>query len=202
MTKEGIELILRFEGFERHPYWPGGVSGVTIGYGYDLGYHTQRDLFDDWIDEGRIACPGGGIEIQALFESCGKTGEEARAMVELVRDCLVLEIDARIVFEQRSLPKYERLTREAFPGVYDLPDPVYSALVSLVYNRGPDMGKPGTESWNRRYEMRLIRAAVKERDIGEIAQLILDMKRLWPGGMDGLLRRRNAEAAMIESVLA
>lgn len=202
MTKEGVQLILGFEGFESHPYWPGGASGVTIGYGYDLGYHEQRELFDDWIDDGKVTCPGGGMEVQALLECCGKTGETARGMLQIVRDCRVLEIDARIVFEQRSLPKYEAATRRAYPGVDDLPDPVYSALVSLVFNRGTDMGRPGTDSWDRRKEMRDLRIAVKDKNVRDIAQLILEMKRLWADGPRGLLRRRDAEAAMIESALA
>lgn len=32
----------------RHPVWPRGRSGVTIGIGYDLGYVTPSDAQDDW----------------------------------------------------------------------------------------------------------------------------------------------------------
>lgn len=204
MTKDGLALIVRHEGSPQHPYWPGGASGVTIGIGYDLAHHTTRELFSDWLDEGRITCPGGPMQVQTLLGCCGKSGEDARATIELVKDCVIVPDDAAIVFERVSLPKYESQTRhQAFPGADDLPDPAYSALVSLVFNRGPSMGQPGTPSWDSRKEMREIRLAVRDMDLQRIADELRAMKRLWIGkGLDGLLRRREDEAAMVESAIA
>ena len=60
--------------------------------------------------------------------------------------------------------------------------------------------KPGED---RRKEMRAIRGAVAEGDLQEIADQLRAMKRLWEGkGLDGLLKRRDAEADMVESAIA
>jgi GH24 family phage-related lysozyme (muramidase) len=66
----------------------------------------------------------------------------------------------------------------------------------LVFNRGPGM------DGERRREMRAVRDAVAEKDLREIVRQIRAMKRIWEGqGLDGLLRRRDAEADLIESAI-
>jgi GH24 family phage-related lysozyme (muramidase) len=51
-------------------------------------------------------------------------------------------------------------------------------------------------------EMRTIRDAVKVGDLVTIVKQLRYMKRLWIGkGLDGLLRRRDAEAALVESCI-
>jgi GH24 family phage-related lysozyme (muramidase) len=72
------------------------------------------------------------------------------------------------------------------------------ALISLVYNRGTSMfDKPGED---RRKEMRAIRDAVAVGDLQEIANQLRSMERLWEGkGLDGLIKRREDEAALVES---
>jgi len=91
-------------------------------------------------------------------------------------------------------------TRRAFPGFDVLPLDVQGALVSLVYNRGTRMtDSPGT---NDRREMRAIRDLVAGGMVAGIAEQLRLMKRLWVGkGLDGLLRRRDAEAALVESAI-
>ncbi len=50
--------------------------------------------------------------------------------------------------------------------------------------------------------MRAVRDAVARKDLREIAGQIRAMKRLWEGqGLDGLLRRRDAEADLVESAI-
>ena len=73
--------------------------------------------------------------------------------------------------------------------------------MSLVYNRGHRMNdSAGT---NNRLEMRAIRDLVPLGDLAGIAAQLRSMKRLWAGqGMAGLLRRRDAEAALVESSMA
>ncbi len=63
---------------------------------------------------------------------------------------------------------------------------------SIVYNRGSSMVGSSRE------EMRKIRDLVPLKDYQGIAQQIISMKRLWEGkGLDGLLKRRDAEAALV-----
>jgi GH24 family phage-related lysozyme (muramidase) len=50
--------------------------------------------------------------------------------------------------------------------------------------------------------MRAVRDAVAAGDLQEIANQIRAMKRLWEGkGLDGLLKRRDAEADLVESAI-
>ncbi len=83
-----------------------------------------------------------------------------------------------------------------FPGIAELPPDAQGALVSLVFNRGTSM------EGDRRAEMRAIRDAVPSSDLQEIADQLRSMKRLWINkGLDGLLRRREEEAKLIESCI-
>jgi GH24 family phage-related lysozyme (muramidase) len=51
-----------------------------------------------------------------------------------------------------------------------------------------------------RSEMRFIRALVAEKNYTKIAQQFRKMKRIWEGKeLDGLLKRRDAEADLVES---
>jgi GH24 family phage-related lysozyme (muramidase) len=53
---------------------------------------------------------------------------------------------------------------------------------------------------DKRKEMRAIRELVKKKDYRGIAKELRAMKRIWEGkGANGLLRRRDAEAALVES---
>src|SRR5467141_4178772 len=47
-SQKAFDMILRFEGMGQPRQWPGGESGVTIGFGYDLGYVTAAQFQSDW----------------------------------------------------------------------------------------------------------------------------------------------------------
>src|SRR5262249_48209742 len=108
------------------------------------------------------------------------------------------------VFMKHTLPIEIALTRRTYPGIDLLPPTVLGAMTSIVYNRGADLGG------DRRLEMREIRDVITQfanapadhRDVratlDKIADLIQHMKRLGQGqGLDGLLRRRDAEAKLV-----
>lgn len=58
--------------FSRTIHWPGGVSGVTIGRGYDLGQRTKKEV------EGHLATAGiTGTQASILIGGIGKTGKSA-----------------------------------------------------------------------------------------------------------------------------
>jgi hypothetical protein len=54
ISPAAFALIVKFESgdrpyyekFLKRPSWPGGASGVTIGFGYDLGY--EKTFREDW----------------------------------------------------------------------------------------------------------------------------------------------------------
>jgi len=170
--------------------WPGGSSGITIGIGYDLGYVTVDQFESDWepcLSEETLA---------RLKTAIGRTGIAAKNRAAQFADIRISPQDSESVFFNRTIPLHALRTELALPGVSGLPDDVQGALLSLVFNRGTSM------VGDRRLEMRAIRDAVPRKDIQEIAKQLRSMKRLWVGkGLDGLIRRREAEARLVESCI-
>ena len=172
----------------KHPSWPGGASGVTIGIGYDLGYVSAAQMRRDW--GGKIA----DADVKTLEKVCRLKAGEASARVGLVsiKSVTVPLESARQVFYISSLPAYAAKCLKAYPGVDKLPADAQSALLSVVFNRGT------AKSGSRRREMKALEPLIANADLDGIAQQILSMKRLWEGrGLDGLLRRREREAALV-----
>lgn len=200
-----VDLILDAEGLDQPGRWPGGGSGVTLGHGYDLGFYSAEEFERDW------SAHLTSDQIARLRLALGKTGANAQRLAPEFRDIKVSPAAAREVFERATLPKFAGQTLRAFPGVNLLPPLVFGALVSIVFNRGPGM------TGDRRREMREIRdatVAFSGRSVADgpgaqpallklIAASIRSMRRLWTGqGLDGLLRRREAEARLVETALA
>ena len=188
-------LILETEGFSSKPDWPGGQSGVTIGFGYDIGYVTVDQFESDW---GELVKPPVCRRLRAVI---GVRALRARNRVGELSDVRVSRNAAEQVFNARTLPLYELRAAQAFPGLDALPEDARGALVSLVYNRGTSMVDSSPE--DRRREMRAIRAAVARGNLAEIAAQLRSMKRLWEGqGLGGLIARREEEAQLVESAVA
>ena len=195
ISKAARDLILEMEGFSAKPGWPGGQSGVTIGFGYDLGYVTVDQFESDWGERVRAEV------CKRLRAVVGLRAQRARNRVGELADIRVTRSAAEQVFETRTLPLYELRTAQAFPGVEALPEDARGALVSLVYNRGTSMVDNSPE--DRRREMRAVRDAVAKGDLAEIAAQLRAMERLWHGkGMGGLVARREEEAQLVESAMA
>jgi GH24 family phage-related lysozyme (muramidase) len=188
ITDQALALILTAEGLDQPGKWPGESSGITLGIGYDLGFVTPEQFEEDWSPYLT------SDEIERLKTAIGVSGEAAHQRASEFSDITVKRDDAVEVFKNRTLPLYSDRTEKAFPGVDQLPADAQGALVSLVFNRGTAM------DGDRRAEMRGVRDAVAQGDLQEIANQIRAMKRLWVGkGVDGLLRRRDAEADLVES---
>lgn len=190
ISPKAFALITSFEGLDQPANFPGGPSGVTIGIGYDLGFVTAAQLASDW---GAFLAPG---EIARLQKVVGLTGDKAKAQCAQFADIHIKREDALAVFRNKTIPKEQRLTEQTFPGVDQLPLDAQGALVSLIYNRGAKM------DGDSRREMRAIRDAVPRKDLKEIAAQLRSMKRLWIGKhLDGLIKRREAEAQLVESAI-
>lgn len=175
----------------KRPCYPGGESGVTIGIGYDLGYNTSAQFKSDW---GSLL---NEKDYSRLAQHLGKKGSVAKAAIPSVKDIVVPWDTAFEVFKKSTIPRFIKETLRAFPGADKLHPDAFGALVSLVFNRG------GSLSGRSRIEMlnisQAIKGQVKSVNIYDyIADQIISMKRLWVGkGLDGLLRRRNEEAAIV-----
>lgn len=193
ITKAAIALILKFEGLDQPGKWPGGASGITLGHGYDLGYSTRQIFQRDWRQHFSAG------QMTRLMGAIGVTGAAAQRLAPTFRDIVVTAAAAKDVLERVTLPTWEGMTAKTFPGADALPANAFGALVSLVFNRGTSL------AGERRKEMAAIRTLVGRGGetralLRAVASQVRAMKRLWVGkGLDGLLRRREAEARMIEA---
>jgi hypothetical protein len=179
-----------------HTEWPGGGSGVTIGIGYDVGQDNVAGLRQIWAGE----IPDGMVK--ALERACGITGLRAKDLSAELFDQITIPWDTALrVFTEKDLPRYERDVQK-LPNWDMLSRDSYGALVSLVYNRGASFDhKRDPNDPNDRYrEMREIKAHMASLAFENVPDEFRRMKRLWIGhGLDGLLARRDKEAALFEA---
>lgn len=191
IPQKAIDLILEAEGVDQPSKWPGGASGITLGYGYDLGYESS--LEKDW--SGILPAD----HVARLKRAVGRRGQRAQQIAHSFAGIRVTRQQALKVFQERTLPKYEAETLVAFPGLEKMSANVRGALVSVVFNRGASMtDDPARPKTQTRREMRSIREAVLCGNPLTIARNLRAMKRLWAGkNLNGLLRRRDAEADLV-----
>lgn len=200
-SKAAIDLVVGFEIGSRqqyenkykHPEWPGGQSGVTIGIGYDLGYTTEKTFMRDF---GDVLAPP---DFNALAETIGKTGQAAKAALAAVKHIVVPWDDAMRVFTAVDVPKYEDMIVKACPNAVNMPGDCFGAIFSIVYNRGAG----GFHAAGDRYkEMRAIAADIQNGTWTDIPKQIRSMKRLWNANTQGgLITRREKEAQLFEEGL-
>lgn len=206
IPQSAVDLIIEFEGIDQPSEWPGAKSGITLGCGYDLSAEDADELAHDWspfLSADAIA---------RLKTAVGKSGEAAHAIEGRFRDIRITRQAAEAVLLSATLPKYEAQTRRTFPGFDLLPGEIRGALLSLVFNRGTKL------TGDRRREMRSIAqliehwsegtAASRARDLPALASAVAgqfrSMIRLWIGTAieRGMRRRRQAEAALVETARA
>lgn len=195
--QKAVDLILAAEGIDQPGKWPGGGSGITLGYGCDIGADPVSLEF--W--RGILS----NEQMNLLATAKGITGRAAAQIQTRFAGIRIGKEAAMKVFMCTSLPREIAITTKAYPGIEKMPPEVLGAMTSIVYNRGADMRGP------RRREMAAIRDIIYSHDTGaikpndalkQIAKQIRSMKRLWEGqGLDGLLKRREAEAKLVESAV-
>lgn len=194
ISPEGKSLIVEFEtggkGYYQKclakPSWPGGASGVTVGIGYDVGYNTAAQVKADWK-----ALPES--HRNALASAAGVKGVAAKSRASALKWIVVPWETAETVFVSNTMPRFGSMTSTAFQGITNKHGHVQGSLLSIVFNRGSSM------AGDSRREMRAIRSYVAAGNVRAVPGQIRSMKRLWVGkGLDGLLRRREAEARLVE----
>jgi GH24 family phage-related lysozyme (muramidase) len=169
--------------------WPGRESGPTIGIGIDTAYYNASEIscIFDFLKEDQIKLIQGGK---------GKTGLAGK---EYTKTLLAANIEvswdqATKIFKSLTWPKYATAAERTFPGLIDLEDDAYGAIVSLVFNRGTSL------VGDSRKEMRNIKSLIPDKAYETIAEEVIKMKRIWKDkDLDGLLARRDAEAELIKS---
>jgi hypothetical protein len=177
--------------FEEHFSYPGGISGPTVGVGYDLGQETTTSIAADWtgfIDDARIA---------VLQRAAGIKGSAAQQFVSAHRGEITITWDESLKqFQAHELPKWEAIVRVHLPNTALLSGDSFGAVTSLTYNRGPCFDAPGQHY----AEMRNIKDHMAAKRFDLIPAEFLSMRRLWPVGKD-LWNRRTHEALLFRDGL-
>ncbi|EPC5231982.1 pesticin C-terminus-like muramidase [Klebsiella quasipneumoniae] len=197
ISKKSAEFILSWEAYMPKPYVPAGdqSSGVTVGYGYDLGQQTTssaRALLSEYYSDSQV---------ERLLSTIGKKGNEARAIVHELSD-ITIEKDKALDMAMVLKERYCQTVVDTYPQAISLPPDSAGAILSLVYNRGPSLAlpKPG-DPIDRRREMREIRDDFEQGNIKSIPERLRSMKRLWPN-QRGLGLRRDGEAKLMENEIS
>ena len=178
------------------PEWPKGQSGITIGIGYDIGYHTETEVRQHWA--GLLAAS----DVEKLCEGVGLKGTMAQQALSRFQGIRVPWDTALEAYRRSIMPKYGGMVLKAYPEAQQLHGHCFGALFSLVFNRGARMtdSRPADRD---REEMRNIQRLLRDGSPERVVEQIRAMKRLWADkGLPGLLKRRDAEAALFERGLA
>lgn len=170
----------------RKPEWPGGMSGVTILLGYDLGYATHEKVDHDL---------GGKISPQMLVacQSCvGIRGLAAHIKMLEVHNLIDLPFTLALdIFLKNDIPSWLATNDRLLPNMIKLSPNRRGVLLSLSYNRGPTYNMQG----DRYKEMRQIKSDMANEKFNDISTQLRSMARLWPVG-NGVHSRRFREAAL------
>lgn len=198
LSREGYNLILKHEVgggaayYSRYlvrPTWPGGASGVTIGVGYDLGYNTRDQIAADW----RSLSPEAVRRLQSV---AGVKGTPASRVATTLRSLSIPWDVAEKVYQERTIPRFTRLTERAYAGTSTLHPHIQSAMLSWVFNRGE-----GITGSARDREKRAMRTDIPNRS-DRLPTHFRASKRIWIGrNLDGLIRRREDEARLVDAAL-
>jgi hypothetical protein len=205
VSKESLDMIVQFEVGGRSyyeaklqrptvPSWQTTSSGVTVGFGFDLGYNTPEQI--EKAFKGVLS----DKEIEAMKSVAGLKGKRAyyEGLPKVKNVVRVSYEDAEKVFIRDSLPRFTKQTADAFKLSKDRLNPhCNGALTSLVFNRGPS-----TANTDSRKEMRDIRYHISVNKEESVPTDLRNMKRLWSyTKLKGLHLRRDAEAKMFQKGL-
>jgi len=190
------------------PIWPKEASGITIGFGYDLGYVSLAEYRRDWagVIATLTATQTTAMEACIGFHSGKDSAATMLRLLAAVKGLVFSWDDSQVVFKAKTLPKFALLTEQSLPNCNLLNGDCFGVLVSLTFNRGASYGKshkPGDVK-DRYREMRAIRADMDAKNFADIPKQLKDMIRIWVGTAveTGLRRRRIDEANLFAASLA
>ena len=173
------------EGHRGQAYWPGGVSGVTLDPGVDLG-HANPDLianlYRPLMNE---------IQYAALRRVCGIKGEEAARVLQAdpaLQSIRLTPDKAESVLPFAARNYWDKISRRFHVDRASTLPAVQTVLLSLAYNRG--VGNS---------DLAVLTAPLEGERWAEIAELVGAMQQ--DHSLPGIPLRRQAEANLIRAEL-
>lgn len=163
------------------PHWPGGVSGVTIGPGYDMGHRSAASIKAD-LKAANVP----DADVDKLAESAGLTGSAAGDWVDGDgKDVAKLTNEMSMAIFNYVYPTYVERTKgivKDWGGDWDTyPQPMKEVLVDLTY-RG-DLAKkhkPHLSPSVTSGDYRAFRAAISDHTYWQDNTNLPDMKNGGP----------------------
>jgi hypothetical protein len=180
---------------EGRPIWPGFASGITIGCGYDLGYHTAAAFSADWSDRipaAAVTRLGGAIGFKTVEPGRAAKVARARELVRVFADIVVSWEVAVGQFDESKMPALVSQLEHALPNLDKLHPHCYGALLSLVFNRGTPFQNPAPR-YVEMVEIHRLMSAGTRAAFGLIPDQLRSMVRIW-GTNSSLAKRRRGEA--------
>ena len=209
ISKRGYDFCVRWETggkdyYERiikgKPIWPGYRTGITIGCGYDLGYHKLAQFTADWGSR----LPSADFErlAKAIGFSTREPGRPAKvakvkALVRSYADIVVDWDTAISQFDQSRMPQLVGQLYRALDNLDRLHPHCRGALLSLTFNRGAGVYSASGDRFREGREIRRLMISGKASDFRKIPAQLRSMKRIW-GAASSLARRRDEEADLFE----
>jgi len=114
--------------FKAHIYRPkGDGSGVTIGYGYDMGARTKQEIYDDLTSVGMPP-----DQASRLSQAAGKKGASADNFIAAQKGGATLSEPQALRLFSSKIQGYELAVQQAV--TVPLNQNQFDALTSLAYN--------------------------------------------------------------------
>lgn len=125
-----LNIVRDFEAMDTNVYWPGGLSGPTIGVGIDLGHTGRRNIervFKGIVDTATL---------RTLLSAAGVQGKAAASWVAK-NNVTITKSVANLAFLRTCQIYWGFATTKFGPEVQTLDPSVKGALLSLLMNYGP-----------------------------------------------------------------
>lgn len=193
LTKNVLHLFHKHEGWNEPWKVPPLESGITIGWGYDLGQCSRDQFSADWRAEIK---PDYHNRLRSVV---GFKGAQARGAAHGLRGIIIPRLAGDRVFS-RTFDRYAAMTLKVFPGLEKYDPDAQGAVVAITYNRGFKFDRDpktimGREGMN---EIRDLIARLASCE--ELGDAVHAMSQNWEGaGADGLHARYFDTAQLIKA---
>jgi len=174
------------EGHCGKPYWPKGLSGITLDPGIDLGhcdYPSIQKCYQKIFSHEQMA----EVEKIAALKLKGITANEyLRSQANATfRNIRITRSQAKDVFPFVACPYWKKITTR-FPKLLDSDTPgvVQTVMLSIAYNRGP---------YNR--DLEILKEIIQNKEWQKLARIIRNMQQNHQ--LLGIRKRRRSEAQYI-----
>ena len=177
-SRSGRRFIIAHEamrGVSDRLHWPGGVSGVTLGPGYDMGARQPDFVIRDLLGIG-IPRPVAS----SVARAAGLKGHSARDFVNENKNLVRIDLRQEAALLDQILPHYEAMVKSRIR--IPLYQYEFDALVSYAYNPG--------SGWRKTTQ--LVNQHLPREAMAEIARHV----RSGPTIVASLVRRRQHEARL------